>query len=92
VIYVDTDLDWEAGDKLGIAPTGMRHNHTDYAVISSYDSSTGKVLLDRELSYYHYGASESTELLYSGVDIRGEVLLLNRNVKITAEDVENWGG
>jgi len=29
---------------------------------------------------------------YDGVDMRGEVVLLTRNVKIQGEDVDGWGG
>ena len=45
-----------------------------------------------ELDFYHFGRAQSTGDLYSGVDIRGEVVLLTRNVKIVGNDVESWGG
>jgi hypothetical protein len=48
--------------------------------------------LNSTLQYYHYGRSASTSDLYQGIDIRGEVLLLTRNVKIVGEDIESWGG
>lgn len=80
-IKVSTGLDWVAGDKLGLAPTSLRYNDSDYAIIESYDSSSGEVTLDRELTAYHYGASSSTASTYSGkIDIRGEVMLLSRNI------------
>jgi len=91
-IFVATGLDWVAGDKIGIAPTGMRYNDTDFAIISAYNSATGEVTLDRPLTAYHYGASTSTASTYGGiVDIRGEVLMLTRNIKIAGEDVDAWG-
>lgn len=80
-IYVETGLDWVAGDRIGLAPTAMVFNDTDYAVITTYDSTTGIVNLDRALSAYHYGAATSTKSAY-GVDMRGEVLLLSRNILI----------
>jgi hypothetical protein len=43
------------------------------------------------LNNYHFGAAESTASKYSGVDIRGEVLLLTRNVLIEGNDEEAWG-
>jgi hypothetical protein len=64
-----------------LAPTALIANDTDYAVITDYDSTTGKVTLDRSLSAYHYGASTSTLAAYS-VDMRGEVVLLSRNILI----------
>lgn len=91
-IQVAGGLDWVAGDKLGFAPTGMRSNDSDYAIIQSYDSSSGEITLDRALTAYHYGASTSSASTYGGViDIRGEVFLLSRNIKIAGEDSEAWG-
>jgi len=90
-IYVGTGLDWSSGDTIGLAPTSYINNETDYAIITSYESLTGKVTLDRAISFYHFGQSESTASLYNGVDIRGEVFLLSRNIKIQGQDIEAWG-
>lgn len=61
----------------------MRFNDTDYAKITSYDSATGVVVLDRPLTAYHYGAAASTAANYNGVDMRGEVYMFTRNVLIS---------
>ena len=53
--------------------------------VESYDPVTGIVELVEPLQGYHFGARESTENEYSGVDMRGEVLLLSSNVNITAD-------
>jgi len=53
---------------------------------------TGKVEITKPLNYYHWGQPESTGQLYDGLDMRGEVVLLTRNIKIDAEDIESWGG
>jgi hypothetical protein len=37
------------------------------------------------LTYYHFGASASTAASYEGLDMRGEVVLLTRNVKIEGD-------
>jgi hypothetical protein len=34
----------------------------------------------------------SIEADFNGVDMRGEVLLLTRNIVIAGEDIESWGG
>lgn len=47
--------------------------------------------MTKELKYYHWGAPDSTASLYNGVDIRGEVMLLTRNILIQGEDVDSWG-
>jgi hypothetical protein len=46
----------------------------------------------RKLSYYHWGDFRSTADEYSGLDMRGEVILLSRKFVIDAEDIESWGG
>ena len=90
-LQVATGLDWKDGDKLGIFPTTLKYFEQDYAVVSAYDANTGVVTLDRPLDFYHYGAATSTAAKYGGVDMRGEVVLLTRNVKIVGNDTEAWG-
>lgn len=85
-------LDWGPGDKIGFFPTSIHFDEDDFAIIVSYDSASGNVTLDRPLNYYHFGAPTSTGSLYNGVDIRGEVVLLSRNVRIVGNDTEAWGG
>ena len=34
----------------------------------------------------------STASKYNSVDIRGEVVLLNRNIQIIGQDLDGWGG
>jgi hypothetical protein len=29
---------------------------------------------------------------FNGADIRGEVIVLTRNIKISGQDIESWGG
>jgi hypothetical protein len=69
----------------------MVWNQTDFAVITSYDNTTGIVTVDRNLSSYHWGSSDSTGPQYSGVDMRGEVMLLSRNIRIKADPFGGWG-
>ena len=89
-IIVEDGLDWQRGDKIYIAPTAMQYDHDDYAIVLEYKA--GLVKLDRMLKYYHWGDGESTARDYNGVDMRGEVILLNRNIRVQGEDVDGWGG
>ena len=66
--------------------------HSDYAEIQTYDNLTGKVKLTETLKYYHWGDFSSTEGDYNGVDMRGEIVLLSRNVRIVGNDSDEWGG
>jgi hypothetical protein len=60
--------------------------------IESYDSDTGEIVFTEETLYYHWGQMTSTGDDYSGVDMRGEVILLSRNVRIIGNDSDSWGG
>lgn len=53
-------LDWVAGDELALFPTSMNHTGSDFGKIASYDVLTGQVILDRKLSFPHFGAANST--------------------------------
>jgi hypothetical protein len=90
--FVESGLDWVAGDRLGLLPTSYQWDSWDEIFVVSYDIETGEVVADRALDFYHFGRETSTGDLYSGLDMRGEVVLLTRNVKIIGEDVESWGG
>jgi hypothetical protein len=91
-IFVGPDLDWYPGDMIGIMATSYDSAANDDIVIQTYNNVTGEITFNTTLNYYHFGREESTGTLYNGVDIRGEVLLLSRNVRIVGEDIESWGG
>ena len=92
---IDTGLTgWNSGHVL-LAPTSTSFKHSEYMEIASYDSVTGKLSLTKPLQHYHYGAAASTGASYSGVDMRGEVYYMTRNVRIygdeTAPRGAGWG-
>jgi len=64
---------------------------SDDVFVTGYDNETGITTLDRELDYYHWGDAVSHKEKYNGADMRGEVLLLTRNILIKGEDIESWG-
>ncbi len=68
----------------------MQHDYGEFRKIAAIDA--GVVTLDKALLNYHYGAAESTGPIYNDVDIRTEVLLLTRNIKVYGEDKDGWGG
>lgn len=90
-IKVSPGLSWKVNETIAAVSTSMKWFENDYAVITAYDNVTGVVTLDRPLNYYHYGRATSTGIEYSGVDMRGEVMLLSRNIRIVGEDVDAWG-
>lgn len=91
-VTVEAGLDWVAGDRIVLLPTGYTRHMKDDVFISSYDNTTGKLKINSTLNHYHWGAAQSTAPDYNGIDTRGDVVLLTRNVKIVGEDIESWGG
>jgi len=92
-------MDIVAGDRLGLLPTSYCPDCGDDVHVKEYDSTTGITKIDRSrpptdnepgLMWYHWGAEKSTKEEFA-VDMRGEALLLTRNVKIVGEDIESWG-
>jgi hypothetical protein len=91
-ITLAADLDLAPGDRIGIAPTSYDLKAAEEATVASYDLSSGVCKVKEALKYYHYGAAASTGGKFGGVDMRGEVVLLTRNLKIVgAEDVLEAG-
>lgn len=89
-ITVDsTDVDLVEGDMIAIAPTGIEYDTGETKTVVSY--SNGVITLDSALEYYHFGAAESTGADFNGVDMRGEVLSLSRNIKIIGDEVDDLG-
>lgn len=90
-ITIDTGLDLVAGDRIALATTSYVNYAADEVFVTSYDSATGVTEFDTPLVSHHWGQAESTVAKY-GIDIRGEVMLLTRNIVIAGEDTEAWGG
>ena len=74
--------DWKKGDEIVIASTDFDPHQAERRTISSI---SGKVItLDQKLEYMHYGQ------VTFGVDERGEVGMISRNIRIQASaDAEN---
>ena len=85
-IYVETGLDLVDGDMIALVATALKFDANENQVVKSYDAVTGVATLQGKIQYNHYGAKKSTADKYNGVDIRGEVLILSRNIRIVGED------
>ena len=75
----------------------MRKMDFDYCKIKAFEAGSGKITCEEKLKGYHFGASKSTETDW-GVDMRAEVFILDRNIKIqpnanehTTSLSETWG-
>lgn len=69
---------WRAGDVIVLASTDFDYEQAEKRRIAAIDDNT--ITLDRPLEYMHFG-----EITF-GVDERGEVGLLTRNIRIRASD------
>ncbi len=87
-IEVVDPVDWEAGDQIVIAPSGLDHEEYEERTISSVTNNK-KFTVGADLSYDHIGETKP----YSGnsqswsLDMRAEVGLLSRNIKIQGSPV-----
>jgi len=78
---------WRKGDEIALASTDFDSRQAERRTITAIRGN--KITLDRALDYMHFG-----EITY-GVDQRGEVGLLSRNIKIqSSEDSQSnyFGG
>ena len=78
---------WRKGDEIVLASTDFDPRQAERRTIASVKGN--KITLDRPLDYMHFGA------ITFGVDERGEVGLLTRNIRIQASedaDANYFGG
>ena len=77
---------WRAGDEIVLASTDFDPRQAERRRISAISGNA--ITLDRPLEYMHFGA------ITFGVDQRGEVGLLTRNIRIqaSADSEETWFG
>ena len=93
-IYVDSVGDWSVGDKIAVSPTFANPDEGDVFIITGLDASENRIdfATDEKLNFRHYGAASSDFAVTGGVDVRAEVIKLNRNILVRGEDTESWGG
>ncbi|MEM9103667.1 MAG: carbohydrate-binding protein [Pseudomonadota bacterium] len=96
----DGELNWEIGDEIVIASSSMDYTHQEIRIITEVTdlgNSNSRLVLDKPLEYRHYGQKETygTGNNTRTIDLRAEVALLNRNVKIqglTSQDTDEFFG
>jgi hypothetical protein len=77
IIVLNADQ-WQVGDEIVLASTDYNPRQAETRYISAISGNT--ITLDEPLEYMHFG-----EITY-GVDERGEVGLLTRNIKVQASE------
>ncbi|TWU60317.1 G8 domain protein [Rubripirellula tenax] len=87
---------WEVGDEIVIASSSYDYADEDVRTITAVSSASGNrtvLTLNEPLSYRHYGAIESYKDGELSIDMRAEVALLNRSIRIqgTQDTDSNFG-
>ena len=88
---VEPWLDIQVGDQISLASQSFAETNNDDRKVVSYNSETGLLTVDEGLENYHWGALQSTEEKY-GFDIRCEVILHTRNVRVLGSYGNIQGG
>ncbi len=104
----DGQLNWEVGDQIVIASSSEKYEEEDVRTITAIQNlgSTTRLTLNQGLTYRHYGEIETYANNYDqqsmfknrgpiSIDMRAEVALLSRNVKIqglASQDTDNKFG
>jgi len=81
-ILIEPDLDLYKGDRIAILSSSYAEGASDDRMVKDYNYKTGLLKLEVSLLYYHWGQKVSTAKEYNGVDMRSEVLILSRSIKI----------
>ncbi len=82
----DGSLDWAVGDQIVIASSSYDYNDEEVRTITSIVDlgTTSELILDAPLAHRHYGEIETyrSDTRTWDIDLRAEVVLLNRNIVI----------
>lgn len=94
----DGQLNWQVGDQIVIASSTRDYADQDVRTITAIadlGNGTTRLTLNSGLTHRHYGAIESYDNGTRSIDMRAEVALLSRNVRVqglASQDTDsNWG-
>ena len=97
----DGELNWEVGDQIVIASSATDYTREDVRTITAIQrqGSNSRLTLDTPLTYMHYGVIETygndldPQSINPGktfsIDMRAEVALLSRNIKIKGTEAQD---
>lgn len=102
-LRVTSTAGWKPGDRLVLGPTEFNSTGSEVVTIQSVTDAT-TLVLSAPAQHFHYGSAKPTATpgseglkslgsSYSGgIDMRGGVGLLTRNVRIQGSNEDSWGG
>ncbi len=100
VVYLSSPVNWNAGEKLILGPTGFNPLEAETRIIESVAADGLAVVVTTPFAYKHTGVTKNYAAQGKNwlLDERAEVAVLDRNIVVTAEgdeatlDNEKFGG
>ncbi|XP_038045747.1 fibrocystin-L-like [Patiria miniata] len=88
---LETEVTWKAGDEVVIASTGYRHSQyeSEEVTITAVSPDGIQLTFTPALKYNHHGITQTLEGDIT-LEMRAEVGLLTRNVKVRGSVQEEW--
>ncbi|MGR3365896.1 DUF4214 domain-containing protein [Sagittula sp.] len=96
-LHLSESVNWKVGDRIALASTSLKSNEAEVFTIK-HVSVDGRVLeLDRSVGHFHSGVQEEYSMgdKWWTMDMRAEVALLSRNIKIQGasdSSLDGYGG
>ena len=87
-ITLERSSGWRRGDRVVIAPSGMKQDDAEARTVKAVDGAT--LVLDAPLTAVHYGQRDT--IAGRVVDLRAEVALLTRNIVLRGDSLSEIGG
>jgi hypothetical protein len=78
------DVDWKVGEMIVVASTSYDHNEAEMRMITAVNGRT--ITVNQKFVYQHYAGVEFYGLTGDKIEMRAEVGLLTRNIKMMGDD------
>ena len=83
-LFLSEPVNWRAGDKVVVAPSGMAAEEAETRIINEVSSDGRTVFFSEPLARDHFG--ETIDYGGGAIDMRAEVGLLSRNIIIEGDE------
>lgn len=81
-LTLSESVDWQVGESIVVAATGLDHNEAEERIITSISNKT--IFVNTPFKYKHLGVVENHE--NDKLVMKAEVGLLSRNIKMTGDE------
>mmetsp|Transcript_24301 Transcript_24301/g.21478 ORF Transcript_24301/g.21478 Transcript_24301/m.21478 type:complete len:395 (-) Transcript_24301:735-1919(-) len=84
VLHLTDAVDWQPEEQIVVTSTAYGHSQTEVFTILAVDANQKDITVASNAAYDHFSGAHTDGAI--NIDLRAEVGLLSRNVKITAND------